>query len=152
MIDSSEKEFDRHFLQSRVAKRRHFAVMLLSLGLAACAGMGGITPETPVEKKEAVVAERAQERWNALIRNDYLAAYEYLSPTARELLPYDEYRTRARGELRYTAAKVDRVTCEAEACKVRMIVTYDHRLMKGIVTPVDESWVLDKGQFWYLYR
>jgi len=111
-----------------------------------------MTPETPQDKKEAVVSQRAQERWNALIRNDYAAAYQYLSPSSRELMTADEYRNRAQGELRYTAARVDNVTCEAEACKVRMVVTYDHRMMKGIVTPVEESWVLDKGQFWYLYR
>jgi hypothetical protein len=32
------------------------------------------------------------------------------------------------------------------------MLTYDHPRMKGITTPLEESWILDKGQFWYLYR
>jgi hypothetical protein len=47
---------------------------------------------------------------------------------------------------------VESATCEAEVCKVRVMLTYDHRLMKGITTPVEESWVLDGGRFWFVYR
>jgi hypothetical protein len=32
------------------------------------------------------------------------------------------------------------------------MVTYDHKLMRGIRTPVEETWVFDKGQAWYVYR
>lgn len=126
--------------------------MLASLGLAACAGMAGVTADAPKEKKEALVAERAQARWNALIDKDFSGAYGYLTPATRQLVTVEEYKANFGGELRYTAARVEKVTCEAEACKVQMMVTYDHRLMKGITTAIEESWILDKGQFWYVYR
>jgi len=33
-----------------------------------------------------------------------------------------------------------------------MLVTYDVRRMKGIETPVDETWIIEKGSAWYVYR
>jgi hypothetical protein len=35
---------------------------------------------------------------------------------------------------------------------VTLFLTYDHKLMKGIQTPLEESWVLDQGRFWFVYR
>jgi hypothetical protein len=52
----------------------------------------------------------------------------------------------------YRDARVDEVKCEAEVCTVRVMLTYDHRLMKGITTPLQESWILERGRFWYVYR
>ena len=49
-------------------------------------------------------------------------------------------------------AKVGKIDCEAEICKVMMLVTYDVRRMKGIETPVDETWIIEKGSAWYVYR
>ncbi len=33
-----------------------------------------------------------------------------------------------------------------------MILTYDHEMMKGIQTPFEESWIIEKGTAWYVYR
>jgi hypothetical protein len=43
------------------------------------------------------------------------------------------------------------VACEGDACTVRLLVTYDHPRMKGITTPILESWIIDGGQAWYVY-
>jgi hypothetical protein len=57
-----------------------------------------------------------------------------------------------RGATKWTAAKVDSVACEAEACKVQITLTYDYpmqgRIIRGIQTPLTETWVLDKGTAW----
>jgi len=42
--------------------------------------------------------------------------------------------------------------CEAETCKVRVDVVLDHRRMKGIPFELTEAWVLEKGQYWYIWR
>jgi hypothetical protein len=127
---------------------------LLSLAVivAGCAGVGGITPDTPADVKVASVSERAQARWQALVDGDWGRAYGYISPATREVLTLDSYRGAFGGAIKYTKARVEKVECEAEACRVRMQITYDHPWMKGVTTPIDESWILDKGQFWYLYR
>ena len=56
---------------------------------------------------------------------------------------------------KYTAATIESIKCEAEACKVELMVTYDYpvqgKIMKGIRTPASETWVLDKGAAWLVY-
>jgi len=37
-------------------------------------------------------------------------------------------------------------------CKVAVSITYDHRLMKGITTPAQETWVISDGQAWYVWQ
>jgi len=49
-------------------------------------------------------------------------------------------------------AKIESIDCDADACKVKLWITYDHRLMKGVSTPLEETWVFDKGQAWFVYR
>jgi hypothetical protein len=33
-----------------------------------------------------------------------------------------------------------------------MQITYDTRRMRGIQTPLDESWIIENGSAWYIYR
>ncbi len=47
--------------------------------------------------------------------------------------------------------KVESVECDGAVCKVRLMLTYDHRLMKGLMTPLDEKWVIDEGKAWYVW-
>jgi hypothetical protein len=63
----------------------------------------------------------------------------------------EQYQRVAR-KTQYRAAKINAIECDAAACKVNLTVTYDHRLMKGVATPIEETWVFDKGQPWYVYR
>jgi hypothetical protein len=52
----------------------------------------------------------------------------------------------------WRAVKIDGMQCEAEICQAKMTLTYDHRMMKGIQTPFEETWILEKGNAWYVYR
>jgi len=61
------------------------------------------------------------------------------------------YKSKIRPGMR-RAAKVDKVDCKEEICKVVMIVTYDTRPMRGIQTPFDETWIIENGSAWYIYR
>ena len=121
-------------------------------GLAACATPGGNpaapAPTTP-EARQALVAERANARWAALIKDDLDTAYGYLSPASREVLSLDKYKTTMRRGA-FRAAKVDTVACDGESCKVRLFLTYDHRQMKGITTPIQEAWIVEGSQAWYV--
>jgi hypothetical protein len=116
------------------------------VALAACA----TTPATP-EAKQAAVAKRAQAKWDAMIKDDIAAVYGYMSPASRQVVTLDRFRANLRRGA-FREAKVDRVTCEGDACQVRMYVTYDHQQMKGITTPLTESWIFDGGEAWFVYR
>ena len=116
--------------------------------LVACAG---VTKESPVADKVTAVTERANARWQAMLKHDFDAAYTYLSPSSRAVTPLPGYKTRA-SRTAFRDAKIDGVSCESETCKVKLTVTYDHRIMKGIATPLEETWVIDQGQVWYVWQ
>jgi len=140
-----------------VAKQRHSSPAMLVLvalfGLSSCAvspvGDGSGPAGTPEARRDAVAA-RAAARWDALIKGDYDKAYALLSPASREATTLDQFKKNLRRGFR--DAKVDTVECSAELCTVKLWVTYDHRLMKGVQTPIDETWIFDKGQAWLVYR
>jgi len=53
--------------------------------------------------------------------------------------------------INYKEVKINEVTCDAETCKVKLLLTYAMPKMKEIHTPLEESWVIDKGQAWYVW-
>jgi hypothetical protein len=127
----------------------------LLLGVSGCSTPGGgLSRDTPPEVKQAAVRERVNARWAALVKGDMDAAYEFLSPASREAITLVAYRAR-RGALKWTAASIESIACEAEACKVELKVTYDFPVqgttMKGIQTPLSETWVLDTGVAWLVF-
>jgi hypothetical protein len=130
---------------------RGVAAAVASLVLAGCATTGRVTAESPPAEKQAAVTERAKARWQAIIDGDVEKAYGFLSPGSKALTSIERYRSRAR-LTGFRAADVESVACETESCKVNVRVTLDHRLMKGLQVPVEETWVLDNGQYWYVWR
>ncbi len=130
------------------------AVSIGILGLAGCAvspnGDERAASLTPEARRE-VVAGRVKARWDALIKGDVGASYAYLSPATRAAVSLSQYGGKIRKD-GFREAKIDSIDCDADACKVKLWITYDHSSMKGITTPLQESWVFDKGQAWYVYR
>ena len=130
-------------------------------GVAGCVGMmltacatpltGGVTVESPQELKQKVVKERARARWQALINSDAERAYEFLSSWSKAVGSLALYKVRAR-LTGFRAVDVHSAACEAETCKVSLTIIFDHRLMKGIPMDLDENWVLENGQYWYVWR
>jgi hypothetical protein len=129
--------------------RAVLVVLLLPLGCAAPSERA--SREMSPEARRVMVADRVNARWAALIKGDIDAAYMFLSPASREVVSPAEFKARTRGS-GFREVKVDSVECEPDVCKVRLFLTYDHRLMSGITTPLSESWVIDQGQFWYVWQ
>jgi hypothetical protein len=120
------------------------------LMLVACSTLGGVTAESPPAVKQAAVTERAKARWQAVINGEVVKAYGFLSPGSKAVTSLENYWTRAR--LRgFRAADIESVACETEICKVKVRVTLDHRLMKGLPLSVEETWVLENGDYWYVW-
>jgi hypothetical protein len=124
-----------------------------AIALGGCAGMAGfgINKDSEPAAKQKVVAERAQARWQLLIKGDLDGAYAYLSEGSKATTPRDVYKAKIRPGM-WRQAKVEKVECEAEVCRVELQITLDHKLMKGIQTPLNESWIIEKGSAWYVYR
>jgi len=141
---------------------RYAAVVFLAALSAACATL---TPDSPNDEKVKIVMQRAEARWNAIIGKDFAAAYEYMSPATRATVTPAGFKTVA-SRIDYRSIKVTGATCDGGTCKVKLILTYnanaafnsavarkgfDSAEIKGINTPLDESWVIDKGQIWYVW-
>src|SRR4051812_47438909 len=127
--------------------RHVMAQALLALAVTGCATLAGsgLTKDSPAQVKSEGVAKRAEARGRELVAGNLPAACEYLSPGTRSMMTYEQYKGKHRVGF-YRAAKIETVTCEAEACVVKLMLTYDARAIKGIITPVTEQWVIDRGQ------
>jgi hypothetical protein len=137
-------------------KWRFGAVFLLVIAgmLTGCASTGGMTAEQSAAAKAAatqqMVTDRAEARWQALIKGDLDTAYGYLSTGSKAATPLDAYK-RKTGGLRWRRAEVQKVDCDGEICKVTLDLTYDMDKMKGIKTPIYESWIIENGSAGFIY-
>ena len=128
-------------------------VAAVTLGVAGCASApAGQAPDgaTPAAREE-LVTSRALARWDALIKGDVKGAYAYLSPASRAVTSLERYQAKTNTSS-FRSIKLDRVSCETESCRVRLWLTFDHRMMQSVVTPIEETWVFDGGQAWFVYR
>lgn len=129
---------------------RYAALAAMAAGLlAGCA----TTPRTP----EEIVKTRANERWQAILGGKPQAAYEYLSPGSRALVPFRQWQGSLGSATSWKGAKVFSVTCEtSEKCIARVEVQHEPLLMRAklgtITSSYDETWLLDGGQWWMLYK
>ena len=117
------------------------AVALLA-GLAACAGLPGKAPQD-------IVQERAQARWDALVRGDFKAAYGYLSPASRSVTSEESY-INGLGRNFWKAAQVKKVACPTEkTCDVDVSIEYEFKGMRTR-TPLRETWIREDSEWWYV--
>ena len=121
---------------------RHLAgVCAVAVAVAGCAaaGLGRSGKE--------VVAERAQQRWNDLVKGDFAAAYRYASPASRALITSDSYVSSLRRNF-WTGAEVNGVECPtSDACDVEVTVAYKHWGL-AMKTGLKEKWIRQGSDWW----
>lgn len=122
--------------------------LVLVAGLAACAA---ISVDSAPEEKAKFVAERAEARWQLLIKGDVAGAYQYLSAGSKAATSLDVYTAKIKPGM-WREAKVEKVDCEKEICKALLQITYDAKRMKGIQTPLVETWVIESGSAGYVFH
>jgi hypothetical protein len=126
----------------------------VALVMAGCASTGGgLSKDSPAAVKESAVAERAKARWQALVKRNYEEAYGYFSRTSKDTTTLAAFQAKV-ASIEYRSVNVDKVECVAEVCTVKLTLTYDYApaKAKGVVTPLDENWIIDQGQAWFVYR
>ena len=128
------------------------AAGLMAVLLGACAGMTpGLSRDASPEVKQTVVADRAEARWQALIKGDLDTAYTFLSPGSKATTSLALYKNKIKPGI-WRRAKADKVSCEGEICSVTIQITFDTLRAKGIETQLAESWIIEDGTAWYVYR
>jgi hypothetical protein len=131
-----------------------FAALVMLAALAGCTS-GVKTGAGAKEEDSSVIATRAVERWNLIIAHKSEKAWDYLSPGYRATKPRDEYakEMNERG-VRWSKVAFSSQECDADTCKVRLIVDYNLDMggFAGKVAsaaPVTETWIKLQGH-WYL--
>lgn len=121
-----------------------FATAVAAVLLSGCAG---ISPRTP----EAIVKERAQARWDALVKGDFNAAYGYLSPGSRSITTATDYASGLRRGF-WKSAVIDKVECGTpQSCDASATIEYEFMGMRT-KTPLRETWIRDGSEWWYLQK
>ena len=130
---------------------RSIAWLVAAVAIGVGAGCASVGPGSSAEQKQKVVAERAQARWDLLLKGDVGSAYQFLSAGSKAATSVELYKAKIKVGM-WRQVKVGKVDCEGEICKVVMNVTYDYKQTKGLETPVDETWIIENGSAWYVYR
>jgi hypothetical protein len=135
---------------SRVALARNLALLACISMLVACAG-------TSTARRDQIIAERAQERWDALLALDYERAYAYASPGYRSSASLTDFEISMRvRRVQYVSAEYEGHQCEEAACTVRMRVGYRVvRPAPGLTdwtasSVMTERWVNSGGNWWFI--
>lgn len=148
-------------LQHGVRKRARAAIEMavarsIALGvavmLAACATL---TADSSPEAKQAAVKKRVEARWAALIKGDVSGSYALLSPASKAVLTEGQYRDRIRRS-GYESMDIETIDCAGDSCRVHVWITFDatpirRHPIKGIRTMATETWVIDRGDYWYVW-
>jgi len=125
-----------------------WVVAALLAGGCASIGMGTRTAEE-------VVLERAQTRLDALRERNWAAAYPFLTPAYRAIVPQQRYANQFQGPLQWEAAKAKGAKCEEKRCLVDVEISF-RLLLPGhsdrvSSTNFEEVWVLEDGQ-WFKFE
>jgi hypothetical protein len=134
-----------------LAKR--LAIVAMAVTAGACS-----TPRAGVENvvkaaltPEAMVTQRAQARWDALMMRQFDKAFDFITPAGRSTLPREVFSGRLAGAS-WLGAKVTKVTCEPEVCDVSVELEYyllpNYRHKETFA----EKWILDGDNWWFVYR
>ncbi len=130
----------------------HFkaAILLVPiLLLTACATTGGGSGSGNVVK-------RAEERWDAVLANDFETAYEYYSPGFRSSQSRGDYELSMRlRKVQFRDAEYEDQSCDVDVCTLKFRVGYKIASpVPGLETwesktTLEEKWVRTQGEWWY---
>ena len=142
-LSTQEAEFRLTSLgANRIAAR--LAAGILAITLGGCAA-------TAPRSAEVIVKERAQARWDALVKSDINAAYGYLSPGSRAVTSVFDYAGSIRRGF-WKSAVVEKVECgSAQSCEVSATIEYEF-MGSRTKTPLRETWIRDGSDWWYLQK
>ncbi len=125
-----------------------FAAVLSSAVVVAslAAGCAALERRPPQE----IVKARAQERWDALVKQDFEAAYRFHSPGSRTVTSLADFKASIKPGF-WKSAEVNKVECAEERCDVHSTIEYEHGRQR-MKTPLRETWIKEGSQWWYVQK
>ncbi len=125
------------------------SVVLLSVAGCTTTTVGNEQSKASVGDDKTIVAKRAEARWKALIESDVGQAYEFLSPGSKKIMSRKEYLGLIKPGM-WREVRTAEVTCAEELCKASLWIKYDIQKVKNIEMKVEESWIKEEGNWWYV--
>jgi hypothetical protein len=145
-LNSLSTQYGRNAVR-RGGMMRIIGSALVALALSGLAGCGALD----LRDADAVVKEKAQARWDALLKGDTKTAYQYLSPGSRAVLTQEAYDASIRRGF-WRSAKVNSVTCASrDSCEAHVSIEYEFQ-GRRTKTPLRETWIREGSEWWYLQR
>jgi hypothetical protein len=116
----------------------------MGLTVAACAVVGQIGQEAAKQE----VSARSLERWDLVMKGQADKAYGYFSPASRTALSPEAFAKRTRSSHMFRKVDLTSVDCSLDTCRVRIVLEYDIRDIKGLKTTFDETWIKEADTWW----
>jgi hypothetical protein len=139
-MDNHTQELASQNRNIAVSLRRFAGLCAVAVAVAGCAASLG-------RDAKDVVAERAQLRWNELVKGEFAAAYKYASPASRAVITSDTYVSSLRRNF-WTGAEVKSVECPtSDSCDVEVLVAYKHWGL-AMETGLKEKWIRQGSDWW----
>ena len=126
--------------------------LLLVVGLA----WAGTDPTLAPTDREQVLRQRAQERWNLLIKKDFSAAYLFEAPVYRAAYSLEQYQREFGKDVVWESAVIDHVLFEGdEVATIYVNVQYQQAKLIAGEAPrfsslLTEKWIRSDDQWWHV--
>jgi len=120
-------------------------------------GCAGVAPRSDsaasgMASSESQVSARAEARWQAMMAKDLDKAHEFLSPGSKAAYPLALFKAKIR-PLDWRSAKTLSANCDTEKCSVKLQIEYSDRRFGGAIkTVLEETWIKDVGNWWYVFN
>jgi hypothetical protein len=135
-----------------VSRNIGFAVSARAFWLVIVVAVAGCASNPLASRSiQEIVKEKAQAKWDAMVKSDFARAYEFMSPAGKSVTTAAAYANSLKPGF-WVGAKVYEVTCpSAELCDVEMLIDYTYAGRK-MSTTLREKWVKQDSDWWYLYE
>lgn len=145
----TENQFCQHAAMMVKAPLQWLSMLMLALVVSGCASMKLSTAENRL-------AERAEQRWQALIAGDFDQAYEYETPGYRSVYSMKAFQNRFGRHIRWQDVTIQSVSVSDDVAEVQVMIAFktltpEGRVIEGL-QPVRERWQLVGGEWWFSSR
>jgi len=146
-----------HSLSNRMAVLMAGLACVIALSLTGCAPLQPEDSEQWHASQRPVLKERAEARWDALIKGDFEKAYSFTTPEYRDVVSMQQYKGKYGRVLDWQMAKVLNVSYDDPAvATVSVEVRYRVDLpgIRGEVfetqKTIPEKWLYKDRKWWFV--
>ena len=117
-----------------------------------------VSPTEVDQAQRALLEQRVVAKWDALIKKDFEAAYSFTSPAYRKLYTLNSFKSKFGNKAAWKRIEVIGVDFKGDNAAIVGIILhfvyYTTQMDKPLdmKTHIQESWVREDGQWWYLMK